>query len=94
MCLGAYRYLYMSVDVCCACPVSLTLTLTLTLTLSITLTCCACSASLTHDAPPPPTNQVDPSQREDPREALLKLDAATKADPMFLGRAYAHTQVE
>ena len=36
--------------------------------------------------------QVDPSQREDPREALLKLDALTKQDPVFLGRAYASTQ--
>lgn len=39
-----------------------------------------------------PQTQVDPSQREDPREALLKLDALTKQDPVFLGRAYASTQ--
>lgn len=29
---------------------------------------------------------------EDPREALLKMDSVAKADPMFLGSAYANTQ--
>ena len=29
---------------------------------------------------------------EDPREALLKMDSIAKADPMFLGHAYATTQ--
>lgn len=30
--------------------------------------------------------------KEDPREALLKLDQKAKADPIFLGAAYAQTQ--
>lgn len=30
--------------------------------------------------------------KEDPREALLKMDAKAKADPIFLGAAYAKTQ--
>lgn len=34
----------------------------------------------------------DNSRSEDPREALLKLDALTKEDPMFLGRSYSTTQ--
>jgi len=29
---------------------------------------------------------------QDPREALLKLDAVTKAQPVFLGRAYRDSQ--
>ena len=29
---------------------------------------------------------------EDPREALLKLDQAAKADPQFMGRAYGVSQ--
>ena len=29
-----------------------------------------------------------PPTYEDPREALLKLDAAAKAEPMFFGAAY------
>lgn len=29
---------------------------------------------------------------EDPREALLKMDAVAKADPIFLGKAYGATQ--
>lgn len=35
---------------------------------------------------------VDNSRTEDPREALLKMDALTKKDPMFLGRAYQESQ--
>ena len=35
---------------------------------------------------------VDNSRAEDPREALIKMDAAAKADPIFFGRAYEGTQ--
>ena len=34
----------------------------------------------------------DTTRSEDPREALLKLDTAARADPMFLGNAYSSTQ--
>jgi hypothetical protein len=34
----------------------------------------------------------DVSRLEDPREALLKVDAVAKADPMYLGSAYRQTQ--
>ena len=34
----------------------------------------------------------DMSRAEDPREALLKMDAKAKADPIFFGTAYASTQ--
>jgi hypothetical protein len=34
----------------------------------------------------------DVSRMEDPREALLKMDAAARSDPMFLGRAYEESQ--
>lgn len=36
--------------------------------------------------------QLDKAKFEDPREALLKLDAAARADPMYLGKAYEKTQ--
>ncbi len=35
---------------------------------------------------------MDNSRIEDPREALLKMDALTKQDPKFLGRAYQGSQ--
>jgi hypothetical protein len=34
----------------------------------------------------------DNSRLEDPREALLKMDAEAKADPKYLGPAYSKTQ--
>mmetsp|Transcript_14144 Transcript_14144/g.21160 ORF Transcript_14144/g.21160 Transcript_14144/m.21160 type:complete len:777 (-) Transcript_14144:162-2492(-) len=36
--------------------------------------------------------KADMSHREDPREALLKLDDIAKKDPIFFGSAYASTQ--
>jgi hypothetical protein len=35
---------------------------------------------------------IDNSRAEDPREALLKMDAAAKAQPMFFGGAYGTQQ--
>lgn len=32
------------------------------------------------------------SREEDPREALLKMDALAKQDPLFTGKAYKETQ--
>jgi hypothetical protein len=34
----------------------------------------------------------DTSRLEDPREALLKMDELAKQDPVYLGKAYEHTQ--
>ena len=36
--------------------------------------------------------KVDNMREEDPREALLKLDAKSKSDPIFLGSAYQKSQ--
>jgi hypothetical protein len=36
----------------------------------------------------------DTSGEEDPREALLRYAKKAKADPVFVGKAYAHTQPE
>ena len=36
--------------------------------------------------------QKDMSFKEDPREALLKMDEAAKKDPIFFGNAYKYTQ--
>jgi WD40 repeat protein len=35
---------------------------------------------------------MDNTRLEDPREALLKMDAVAKSDPIYLGRAYQHSQ--
>lgn len=35
---------------------------------------------------------VDKTRTEDPREALLKVDAEARANPMFLGKAYESSQ--
>jgi hypothetical protein len=35
---------------------------------------------------------VDNSRAEDPREALIKMDALAKSDPIFFGRAYGTSQ--
>jgi hypothetical protein len=35
---------------------------------------------------------VDNSRAEDPREALIKMDALAKSDPIFFGRAYGASQ--
>ena len=37
-------------------------------------------------------HQKSDLRSEDPREALLKMDSIARADPMFLGHAYATTQ--
>jgi hypothetical protein len=36
--------------------------------------------------------KIDNLRLEDPREALLKLDAETKKNPLYLGKAYETTQ--
>jgi hypothetical protein len=36
--------------------------------------------------------KFDTTRTEDPREALLKVDAIAKADPIYFGNAYAATQ--
>ena len=41
-----------------------------------------------HSSPSFPLFTQSGASYEDPREALLKLDAAAKAEPMFFGAAY------
>jgi len=35
---------------------------------------------------------LDSALKEDPREALIKLDEASKKDPLYLGKAYQDNQ--
>ena len=45
-----------------------------------------------HSSPSFPLYTQPGAPCEDPREALLKLDAAATAEPMYFGAAYKNTQ--